>query len=517
MYLNKSMIACHALSDNARCYTEYSVPTKEREKDIWKLFEKFVEERKLGDTRIFIGLGDFPIINIDKNKHPFVDKYPGDKYQGIYPKKMLKIFSRSIIQSKHEDLLIPTRDFLEIIYDIEKFKKYTDHDFKKKKSIAVFRGSLTGNDRTIDNTRVQARILSLRYPSYLDVILTATFKYYMYEPGIGCIQTMIDDKRIYDDAKSWDNQIPNYEQGRRYKYTLHIDGFVSAWRLALEMLSMSTILKVDSEWIEHYYHYLKPWVHYIPIKSDLSDLIQMIQWCQLNDDICQKIAENAYNFAIEYFAEENLYDYMEHVIYNSILKFKSQSDNVILKPENFILPEIVESDQDFDFSNVTYKHYLLPTSKINVNIIENGYKLSNVPYNLFKKMRYEVEKNIRPESKKLFKHNFVKYDFDEETINEIIKKIESELKLKFKEEYRSLQFSHKPLKNNRNFFSNYKSIDIIIRLFGENIIKMESTKKKFQILMEPGIILILDSSIDVTDDENNEDFTEVLINLTMTE
>ncbi|MFN9941570.1 MAG: glycosyl transferase family 90, partial [bacterium] len=129
--------------------------------------------------------------------------------------------------------------------------------------IAVFRGSLTGNDRTINNTRVQARIKSLEYPSYLDVAITPTFKYYMFENlnnnYVGCVYTTIDDDRIYDEKnQNYKNIISAFEQGNNYKYILHIDGFVAAWRMALEMLSMSVILKVDSPWIEHYYHDLIP-------------------------------------------------------------------------------------------------------------------------------------------------------------------------------------------------------------------------------------------------------------------
>ena len=35
----------------------------------------------------------------------------------------------------------------------------------------------------------------------------------------------------------------------------------------------SVVLKQDSGYYEHFYADLQPWVHYIPVKHDLSDLL----------------------------------------------------------------------------------------------------------------------------------------------------------------------------------------------------------------------------------------------------
>jgi hypothetical protein len=56
---------------------------------------------------------------------------------------------------------------------------------------------------------------------------------------------------------------------------------------------------VDSEYTLWYSHLLVPYVHYIPIKKDLSDLIEKITWCRNHDDLCEKMAMNSYNFAID--------------------------------------------------------------------------------------------------------------------------------------------------------------------------------------------------------------------------
>jgi hypothetical protein len=66
----------------------------------------------------------------------------------------------------------------------------------------------------------------------------------------------------------------------------------------MELSSRSVILLVDSEYKLWYSHLLEPFIHYIPIHSDLSNLIETLKWCKTEegDAKCQEIATNAYNF-----------------------------------------------------------------------------------------------------------------------------------------------------------------------------------------------------------------------------
>jgi spore maturation protein CgeB len=46
---------------------------------------------------------------------------------------------------------------------------------------------------------------------------------------------------------------------------------------------------------------LKPFVHYIPIKKDFSDLFEKIEYLKNNDKEAERIAKNAQEFAREHF------------------------------------------------------------------------------------------------------------------------------------------------------------------------------------------------------------------------
>lgn len=70
----------------------------------------------------------------------------------------------------------------------------------------------------------------------------------------------------------------------KYKYQLNIDGTVAAYRLPYLLAGNSVVFKQDSTYYEHFYSELKPFVHYIPIKRDLSDLVDKIKWAINNDE-----------------------------------------------------------------------------------------------------------------------------------------------------------------------------------------------------------------------------------------
>jgi hypothetical protein len=88
------------------------------------------------------------------------------------------------------------------------------------------------------------------------------------------------------------------KQQLAYKYVLDIDGCVSTWNAtAWKMYSGSVMLKVGSVWKQWYYDDgFAPWVHYVPVQNDLSDLNAQLQWCMDHDDECQQISRRAREF-----------------------------------------------------------------------------------------------------------------------------------------------------------------------------------------------------------------------------
>lgn len=94
-----------------------------------------------------------------------------------------------------------------------------------------------------------------------------------------------------------------------FKYQLNIDGTVSAYRLPYLLGGNSLVFKQESSFYEHFYRDLIPFVHFVPIKHDLSDLIEKIKWARQNDDLAFKIMQNARDFTRNNLMPTNIYCY----------------------------------------------------------------------------------------------------------------------------------------------------------------------------------------------------------------
>ena len=97
--------------------------------------------------------------------------------------------------------------------------------------------------------------------------------------------------------------------------------YLALFSLKWQLFSSSVILKYASEWLEWYDTALIPYIHYVPFKSDLTDLADKINWLKKNNRIAKKIAE-ALVFALQNLTPEviDLYINKLMVAYSSLLK-----------------------------------------------------------------------------------------------------------------------------------------------------------------------------------------------------
>jgi hypothetical protein len=87
----------------------------------------------------------------------------------------------------------------------------------------------------------------------------------------------------------------------RVKYNIDIDGHSNAWSaLFMKLLSGSPVLKVASPTgcVQWYYEKLKPWINYVPVAPDLSDLVEKINWLRQRDDVAARIGLSGRELAL---------------------------------------------------------------------------------------------------------------------------------------------------------------------------------------------------------------------------
>ena len=91
------------------------------------------------------------------------------------------------------------------------------------------------------------------------------------------------------------------EELSKYKY--HIDlggGGGTTWTGTLQKLFMPGLLFHHVTPTKDYIHdYIRPWVHYVPVRSDLEDLLDKLEWAESHPEEARQISENATKFVKE--------------------------------------------------------------------------------------------------------------------------------------------------------------------------------------------------------------------------
>ncbi|MEP7029452.1 MAG: glycosyl transferase family 90 [Pseudolabrys sp.] len=77
------------------------------------------------------------------------------------------------------------------------------------------------------------------------------------------------------------------------KFAIDIDGNANAWsNLFTRLLMGCCVIKVSSprHYRQWYYDRLEPWKNFVPVRADLTDLTEKIEWCRTHENECAQIA-----------------------------------------------------------------------------------------------------------------------------------------------------------------------------------------------------------------------------------
>ncbi|NGX32401.1 MAG: hypothetical protein K1060chlam4_00445, partial [Candidatus Anoxychlamydiales bacterium] len=209
-------------------------------------------------------------------------------------------------------------------------KAIKKNSWKSKKNYAFWRGSLTNGIRS------KLCKLALQYPNHLYAKLNAKVEN-------ADLQTKLEQEGIYC-SKGWYPMKKILEN----KYLPLMDGVMSAApAFQSRLLSNSLTLKQDFPGVQWFFKPLKPYVHYVPLKHDISDLIEKIEWAKENDDLCKEISKNASDFALNNLMFEDVYLYF----YLVLKKYSSLS---------LINREEIKKDvkNDLNWINIQYREKL---------------------------------------------------------------------------------------------------------------------------------------------------------------
>jgi len=176
-----------------------------------------------------------------------------------------------------------------------------DSPWEHKIDRALWRGNSTGSywGKELWDTKGRARLIFLtkERPDLIDAGLTGS--YFMDKE----VDRYLHQMEAFKDFIWPQDQIT-------HKYLLTLDGntFASSFRWQLQ--SNCAIFKQESPYIEWYYGALRPYEHYIPIASDLSDLVEKLTWAKENDEAARAIAESGRAFYLNHLTREDIAVYI---------------------------------------------------------------------------------------------------------------------------------------------------------------------------------------------------------------
>jgi hypothetical protein len=169
-------------------------------------------------------------------------------------------------------------------YALERFAFSGSPAFKLRSPDFFWRGATTG--QRIDGWRSLSRIK-------LCTLAKSYSKHPSFDVGITNV-VQSDYASEFDEiaaAGLIKREIPSIFFAN-YRYHIDIDGNTNSWPgLFIKLLTGSPVLKIASahgnrQW---YYNRLEPWYNYVPILSDMSDLVEKAQWLENNETKAMQI------------------------------------------------------------------------------------------------------------------------------------------------------------------------------------------------------------------------------------
>ena len=209
----------------------------------------------------------------------------------------------ALCSNRDDSILIPDTDFLDSFgYRQSRIDFSADAPaWKKRMQLAFWRGSTTGvrlgeSWHSLPRLRLCQLSNQVEYQSIFDV-------------GVSSLtQVSKIEKKEVIEAGYVRNFVP-LSLSNQYKYQIDIDGNTNAWSaLFQKLLSGSAVLKISSphNFRQWYYDELIPWVNFVPVKSDMSDLVEKIHWLIDHDEEAMQIGINGRKLALKLTYDEEL-------------------------------------------------------------------------------------------------------------------------------------------------------------------------------------------------------------------
>ena len=278
---------------------------------------------------------------IDKNPGVIVDSedYLSEKELDIrleklklqfgFDAKNIPYISHNRYYNKKDSILFAlSRTSKQLLVNFERKDPYA---FNEKINEVIWRGTLTGRDRDgknffrseniesyandIQRVRFVEKLSSKNNIKFID-FPDATYQ--------SMLKRNLKNLSYYNEffrkenENSFGSRMDWFYRICEYKYILNLEGHDWPSSLIPSLFSNSVTLAPTPKWHNIVHFKLKPWVHYVPLKDDVSDFDEKLEWCRNNDLECKNISMRASEYISQFTPSSE--EHIEKLIFKNLTK-----------------------------------------------------------------------------------------------------------------------------------------------------------------------------------------------------
>jgi hypothetical protein len=132
------------------------------------------------------------------------------------------------------------------------------------------------------------------------------------------------DMFTHDGWKNIPQRMSYQDQVDEWKYLIDIEGCGYSGRFKVLMNTPRIVFFVDRSYQEWFFGEMHPWIHYVPVKRDLSDLIENYHKIESDLELQKSIKYNQKMFAKKYLTREAAEDRIFEII-KEMIEYKRNS------------------------------------------------------------------------------------------------------------------------------------------------------------------------------------------------
>ncbi|KAJ6449340.1 glycosyl transferase family 90-domain-containing protein [Mycena sanguinolenta] len=197
------------------------------------------------------------------------------------------------------DILFPSQYHYADSWYTGDIKKPNRIPWEAKEPKLYWRGSSNGghiiDQNYHDFPRFRLVKIAQKHPDLIDAKISAFW-------GSHCTFNCSSEPIIKEYDIGDHHSLPR-EAVHKFKYALDVDGNTFSGRF-LGLLKSGSLVFKSTAFEEYFSQWLRPYEHYIPVKLDLSDLVDRVKWATEHDEEARQIQQRGMFFAREVLTNE---------------------------------------------------------------------------------------------------------------------------------------------------------------------------------------------------------------------